>query len=336
MVFFNESEQKLFKDSFVTAQKIAQIEKTALRPQNKWRRIEAILSLGYAQEAAALKTLRQTILDRDEDVAYFSMLALGQIKSIESAKILLDFLKKNTPSRFKVVSILEDFPPGIIDEVGKLLEDKSGAVRFWAVRLISEFKPERYLKNIEELTRDESEEVRAAACESLGQMGKKEAKDTLSKCLKDEFWLVRANAVKALAKVCGKECLPEVMYLINDGSLSVIDSVKDVMTANIQAALPYIEKFFSGPDGTAKRAAVEALEESGYVVNMFNGILSGNDKERAESINLLEGMIKSQACLGLASALSSFSGPARRKLLSVIADINRPLAEQLSREAGRL
>lgn len=327
IVFFNETEQKLFKDSFISPKRIAQLERISLKARNKWLRIEAILSLGYTQDLSALRILDKTILDKDEDVVYFSMIALSQIKTAQSAKILIEFLERNASAGFKIASILESFPPEITAKLSTLLKSESPLVRFWALKIISKFRPAEFIKDIENLTLDKQEEVRAAACECLGGIGERKAQDSLSKCLKDDSWLVRVNAIRALTRILGKDCLPEVMPLINDGSLSVIDAVKDCLVINIEAALPYIEKFLSGEDGVAKRVSVEALEASGYTVEILKGILSPDLSRKTSSFKLLEGMIKSGARFGLEPAINNFEEVSRKKLLEIVDAINSKFKE---------
>lgn len=322
LVFFNESEQKLFKDCFVNAKRLAQLERIAFKSRNKWLRIEAILSLGYAQDLSALNILNKTILDKDEDVAYFSIIALGQIKTVQSAEILIGFLEKNASLGFKIASILESFPPEIIRKLSPLLKSEFPLVRFWALKIITKFKPAELIKDIESLILDESAEVRAAACECLGAIGKREVKNSLSKCLKDDSWIVRVNALKAFSQILGKDCLPEAMKLINDGSLSVIDAVKDVVAANIEAALPYIEMFLSGEDGIAKRVSIEALEISNYIVEILKGVLSPDASRKTASLKLLEGMIKSGARFSLEAASNNFEPDSRNRLLEIINNIS--------------
>ena len=332
IVFFNESEQKLFKDCFVNAKRISRLGRIALKSRNKWLRIEAILSLGYTQDVSALNILKETILDRDEDVAYFSIIALGQIKILQSAEILIGFLEMNPSLGFKIASVLESFPPEIASEFIPLLKSELPLVRFWALKIVTKFKPAGLIKDIEGLTLDKQEEVRAAACECLGAIGNRGARDSLSRCLKDDSWLVRVNAIKAFSQILGKDCLPEVMQLINDGSLSVIDAVKDVVAANIEAALPYIEKFLSGDDGIAKRVSIEALEISNFTVEILKGVLSPDPNRKTASFKLLEGMIKSGARFGLEPALSNFEEEPRKKLLEIINNISIKFKEAMDKK----
>ena len=262
-VFFNESEQQLFKENFITADKIRALESSAKRPGNKWRRIEAVMALGYAQADSSLDILEKTLCSKDEDISYFSALAIGQISTMRSVSILMLFLKEKPPLRRKAASILENLSPDITDEIIKFTNDPEPEVRAWAARLLSKSVSKEYVKKVEALAEDASPEVRAAACESLSKLNDKNSKRILLNCLKDDIWFVRMHAVRALSKIFGKEAIPEILALLNDGSLSVLDSVKKAMVDNIDEALPYINKIFEGTDELAKKICKEAIDLSG-------------------------------------------------------------------------
>lgn len=328
-VFFNEAEQKILKHCFASAQRLERIGKIARTSWNKWRRVEAILSLGYAQDESCLGTLKESINSKGIDISYFSIIALGQIRSVASAKILLDFLKRRRLYQYKIFSVLEIFPVQIAEEVVGLIDDKDPQVRAWSLKLISRLEAEQYLKKIEEMTLDKSEYVRAAACDCLGGFGRKGSKDALARCLRDDSWLVRVVAVKALSKAMGEECIPEIMGLINDASLSVIDSVKSVVTEYIEAALPYVEKFLHSNDEIARRVAIEALEVSGYITKLFKNILAVSEEEKKAAMRLLEGLILSHAHFGLQVALAGFGEEKRKKILGIIREISKDMADYL-------
>ncbi len=220
------------KACFVTENKIDEIKRIALKSRNKWRRIQAIISLGALDDPAVLGVLESGLADKDENVAYFSMLALGQIKNLPSAKILLNFLDKHIYSGYKIVSLLEDFPPLIVEEVVKTTQSHDPFVRFWCLKLLAKFKPVQYLSQILNLTKDPSGDVRAAGCECLGEMGAFQAKDALIFCLKDEVWFVRMRAIRALAKILKSECIPLITPMLKDSDLLVRESAKNAIALN--------------------------------------------------------------------------------------------------------
>jgi hypothetical protein len=334
--FFNEAEQNILKSCFVSVEKSSAIEKIAASSWNKWRRVEAILTLGYAQGHSSVNILKKTINDRDPDIAYFSIIALGQIKNISSAKILLNFVKKRSSCRYRIFSFLESFPHEIADEVIGLANSLDQEVRGWAIRLISRLKASQYSQKVEELTKDKSSQVRAAACDCLGEFGRKGPASTLVRCLTDDSWMVRVSAVKALFKVLGKEGLSEIMARINDGSLSVIESVKALISGNIETCLPYVEKFLYGDDEMARRVSVESLEASGYIAQLLKDVLTGQEKDKDTAGRLLKGLIISRAYAGLEVSLSSLPADEQRKLLDIIRKIDEPAAGILEKNiAGR-
>jgi hypothetical protein len=312
--FFNDSEQKFLKDCFIDPKALAKLEKTAKESKDKWRKIEAMLCLGYTQMKSAVGILKDTILSKDRDIAYFSIISLGQIKTVSSAGVLLDFLKKDPANSYKIVSILETFPPDITDDVIRLTDYHDPLVRYWAVTLLSKFVSGVHIRKLEKLIEDAIPEIRAAACDCLGNAGGMEAGPALIKCLKDDNWLVRSRAVRSLAKVMGSSCLPEVTALINDPSWEVVDSVKTVMTEHIEDSLPYIGRFLAGGYEVAKKYSVLALQDSGYLVKLLNEAISG----KSEAIKLLKDVIKSRVHSGLDAALGSLDPLTREKALEIL------------------
>ncbi|MBI1883335.1 MAG: HEAT repeat domain-containing protein, partial [Chlamydiae bacterium] len=124
LAFFNKSEQEIFRKIFLHQDRIARLGKIAHLSRNKWSRIEAILSLGYCQSPSLSDVLKKSLWDKDEDICYFSMIALAQTKTIVSAKILLDFLKQRPLYHHKIVSLLGQFPQEISAETARLLKDQ--------------------------------------------------------------------------------------------------------------------------------------------------------------------------------------------------------------------
>ena len=261
-VFFNEAEQKFLKHCFVTPQQLARLERIASHSINKWLRIEAMLCLGYTQKEEAVDMIKRSLSSGDRDIAYFSMISLGHIRTVGSGRALLKRLKKDTLNSYKIISILEGFPESITRDVAELTGDRDPAVRRNAAMLLSKFDTSHYAKELKRLVRDDSPEVRAAACDCLAadRSDKAGAAKMLKECLKDGNWLVRARAVFALERLMGAKAVDEVMDMMNDASWSVLDALRSVMIAHIEAAIPYIEKFLAGDYDIAKKYAIAALQ----------------------------------------------------------------------------
>ncbi|MDD3905016.1 MAG: HEAT repeat domain-containing protein [Candidatus Omnitrophica bacterium] len=262
-VFFNRSEQELFKKCLIASKSVGVIEKTAMRSGNKWRRIEAIIALGHLGTEGAEKIIKNALLSTDTDTRYFSAMALGRIKTKASAGILLDLLKKDRLIRRKVVSLLETFPAGDASDAAiEMTGEKDPNLRFWILKLLAKLKPAKYRKQIEKLLDDTSDDVRAAACECLGAIGDKASEPALIKCLSDDAWLVRMHSVKALSAILADRSISIIINSINDGSLFVLESVRDAMKEHIRAAMPHIKKIFEGKDDFGKKICIEAMESA--------------------------------------------------------------------------
>jgi len=326
-----EFEREL-KGCFADVGRINEIEKAAKSSGNKWHRIQAIISLGYADSRGALKILKNSIEDKDEDVSYFSMLALGQIKSYPSAKILIDCLENHRYSGNKIVSLLTNFPPEAIDAAIEAAETKDSVASFWVIKLISRFKFKKYLRRMEALADEGPDDVRAAACECLGKIGAPEARDALIRRLDDKVWFVRMHAVRALREVLGKECVPEIVGLIKDETWLVRDTVKKTMVYNIETSLPYIEKLIDEDDKAMGKDCVEVLEDAGYLKILFKDLLSEDAQLKKKAARLLTDIIRWGAHLGLESTLIEFGREQQRHILRSIAAVDEALSEHIDKK----
>ncbi|MBI1869686.1 MAG: HEAT repeat domain-containing protein [Chlamydiae bacterium] len=330
LAFFNKSEQEIFRKIFLHQDRIAQLEKIAYLSRNKWSRIEAILSLGYCESPSLSDVFKKSLWDKDEDICYFSMIALAQTKTIDSAKILLDFLKQRPLYHHKIVSLLGQFPQGISAETARLLKDQDPSMRFLGLRILVGLKPQHLVKEVEALTSDTSGDVRSAACECLGDMRDRRSVVALLKCLEDDLWLVRASAVKALEQILGARSIPMIVHLIKDNSWLVIASVKKAIAKHIEDALPYMEKIFHGKDELAKKICVEIIETSGHAVHLCRNLLSENPGQKRQAVSIIDGILKSSPGYGLQVALNDLKSDERRAVLQIMQGINQECSKAMN------
>ncbi|MDD5454596.1 MAG: HEAT repeat domain-containing protein, partial [Candidatus Ratteibacteria bacterium] len=323
-VLSGEFGQRL-KICLASSGKIKDIENVAIRSRDKWKRIEAIISLGYADSPLALDILKKSVLDRDPDISYFSILALGQIRSSPSAKILLDFLAGHIDSSNRIATLLEKFPSSVAEEVIRLTESQNELVRFWAIKILSKFKQVQYVEKIESLAVDQSADVRAASCECLGEMGLGRSKDVILPRLKDEAWFVRMHAVRALSRILGPESISEIAGMIKDDSWLVRDSVKSAMIENINESIPYIERLADGGELKVLKDCAEVLEDSNYLDIILKDISSVDTDAKKRAVKLLNAVVKSGAHLGLEAILAGMEENLRKDVLGLISDMDKVL-----------
>ena len=326
-----EVDQRI-RDYFASGAKIEQIESAARKTGNKWRRIEAIISLGYVNSPGAAEILKRSLYSADEDMSYYSLRALGQIKNNAAARILLEFLGVHADSGYNIALTLETFPPEIAEELFQALESPLQPVRYWALKVIGKFKFQGNngrVTRIIELSRDDNADVRAAACECLGGLDAPGIKEALTDRLGDKFWFVRMHAVRALDNVLGPLSLPAVAKLIKDPSWKVKEGVKNIMVQNITAALPYIEDNLAHGDEPTCRACADALIDSGYILIILKHLLSGQKGLEEKAAHLLAGLIKCKIYFGLKKAVDNFVPEEQTRLLQVITALDGDTARRI-------
>lgn len=332
--FFNKSEQEILKEYFADKKHIPKLEKIVNKSGNKWSRIEAILSIGYCEIDSLLPALKKSLWDNDEDIAYFTILALAQLKTLDSAKTLLDFLKTRSFYRSKIVSVFGQFPHEISGETMELVKSENPTVRFWGIKVLTEIKTHQYLHEIEQFTKDKSAEIRSAACECLGASGNKNVVPALEACLKDEMWLVRMSAVKAIERILGTDSISIIIPLIKDNSWFVIDSAKNVIAKHIESAIPPIEKILEGKDELAKKICIEAIETSGYVSRLYRDIFSGDTDKKKRALSILSNILKSSPGYGLQTALYDLNKDEMLAVLQAFKTINKEWVEAVEAKLG--
>lgn len=311
--------------------KIPDIERIAKNSRRKWRRIEAIIMLGYLNSANALGILKQSLCSRDNDIAYFSLVSLGHIRNTESARILFANINNKAFSGYKIASMLESFPPDIVEILIKGLEDQDENLRLWSIRLLSRFKPKQCAKRISDFVTDPSADIRAAVCECLGEIAADGFKEAIQKCLNDNIWYVRLQAVIALEKIFGAKSVTAIASLLKDGNWLLRERVKDIMIKYFSESLVSIERFLLEENQDVKQSCIEIMDASGYRDKILNDIVSGDIETQNKARVWLKTMIKAGAHFGLEGILSRYSPDIRQNILNAIAAVDKDKAEYISK-----
>lgn len=169
-IFPNEFSEK-FMSCVSVSGRVDKAEKAAGSSWNKWRRIEAMITIGYLKTPHAVKILAKAIRNKDADISYFSALALGYVKNAEAAKALFDAVRSHLISGYRIAAILEGFPAEIIeDELARHLKSRDETSLFWAIKLAVKFKFKKYASMIKHLESDKSPVIKAAAIEGAKEL----------------------------------------------------------------------------------------------------------------------------------------------------------------------
>lgn len=324
------------QESMISPSQLAHVKRIAQRSQDTWQRVEAIYILSLVSPDTALEILKKTIKNKNTNIRYFSLLALGAIKNKESATLLLENLNNPAFSAHKIISLLENFPDDIAEEVIKKTSDRDPIVRIWCVKLLSRFTKKQYFEKIKEFAHDVSLEVRAAACECLGEYGNLEARESLLKCLSDNAWLVKMQAARSLDKLFGKEYLNEISQLLKTEEWFLKETIKDIMLGHFNDALPQIEQFMQSGDETIRRDCVEILENANYITVIFENLLHNTSTSIVAQLRLLKMIVKTRAHLGIENALNTFGKIENEKILEIIGAFDPELKNHVENKLKNL
>lgn len=330
-ILFNKDEREYIKKCFAEKGNLDHIRRVAEKSRNKWQRIEALLSLGYAEDAWSLPILEGGLFNKDEDISYFSMMSLSEIKNRDSACILLAFLKTTKTRAHAILSLLEKFGPDIDDDILELSSSEDPKVRYWAVKLITTRDMLYAADSVKKLLSDPSPDVRSAACDCIGRLKETTAKDELIERLGDGAWFVRMNAVRALSRIYGKNAMPNIFPLILDPAIFVKESVKSAIAKDVEAAIPYIGSMLEEGDPLSKQEVIEALETSGYIKRVLDDIAYKDGKDHSLAFILLEKMLKASVRFGIGSAAERYDKTGRTKILAAVRKISPELAGRIEK-----
>jgi hypothetical protein len=239
------------------------VERLARRSLRKWTKIEALLTVGYLNTPNALSILTDSVLSGDDDVAYFSLIALGQIKNSSSARAIMSFLSKRPSSGYRVAPVLERFPEDIAEVLLESAGSREERVRYWSLRILSSFSLEGYAGRLARFTEDPSPDVRAVACDCLGRTGSPEAVERLKAMIREDLWFVKIHAIRALEGIQGPGCAGYAIGLLGERHWFVRENAKDILVRHAGAAAPRIKETIARSGGDIRKELKEVLERAG-------------------------------------------------------------------------
>lgn len=305
----------------------------AAHGRKKWDRVKALLCLGYLPDPVSEAILRHAVRERDENLSYYAMLALAQIRTRANAQFLLATVAQRPEKGQKIAALLETFPPVIVPELLQALRHSQKEVRFWSLKLLTKFNPEDGRPEIERLTADPSPDCRAAACECLGQLRDPQSVTALKVCLSDTHWFVRMRAVRALEQISGIQDLKmHVENLLADSSIYVRLSAQDLLVRHArEPGIPWLP-LLQHPDEQVRRHALGALADANEVVRLLYDFSSPDTQIRAEARTLLQAMIQTRLYFGLKRHLDPLDEATLAPILEWLTTVDAGLAQTLKKQ----
>lgn len=191
----------------------------------KWERVRALYDLGWLADANTLPVLYRAVADRDDDVAWAAVVALGGMNDPIADQVLLELLDDERFAASRIAEVLDSSryrrPVAVLQERAKASTPRS---LFWIAYLLGRSGDVAALTPLFELAGHSSPDVRAAVAEAFGRLGNQSAIGKLQEMARDEAWFVRLHASRSLGDLAARNSIPVLEAATQDTSWWVRNS----------------------------------------------------------------------------------------------------------------
>lgn len=188
----------------------------------------------------SLQSLHELLNDDDPNVKIGIIRALGEIKSVESAKPLEKLL------------------------MSEILDIKSDEICRMTIDSLGEIASVESVKVLCKLSKDASETIRYSAIRALGNIGSPKSMTYLVEALCDSESIVRLKAVEAIGNMSEKSLWAPVTDMLNDSSCAVrMRAAITLGKLGEQKALGFIYPMLGSRIDSERVAASQAVGELG-------------------------------------------------------------------------
>lgn len=194
----------------------------------KWERVRALYDLGWLGDSETLPVLYRAVADRDDDVAWAAVVALGGMNDTVADQVLLELLDDDRFAASRVAEVLDSrINPLSVPVLQERTEASTPRSLFWIAYLLGRSGDPAALTPLLELANHSSADVRAAVAEALGRLGDQSAVGTLVEMARDEAWFVRLHASRSLGDLAARNTIPVLQAATKDSSWWVRNSAFD-------------------------------------------------------------------------------------------------------------
>jgi HEAT repeat protein len=289
--------------------------------RRRWRRVEAILHLGWLAPPEAVDALAARLHDGDEETARAAARALAGYRERAAYDALLAALAGGRRPRSRMAAVLER--SRVRDPLPSLeaaAAHPEGPVRFWAAYLLGRTGLPGAFPALARLAVDPDPNVRANATEALGGLRHPDAVPLVRARLRDDVWYVRSHAAKAAGALRDPRLLGGVAALFRDPHWWVRQNAMLALERFGQGAVPRLAEALDDPDRFARNTAVEALGRLGAVAEQVER-LGGTGPDARAARGFLLAFGRAEGVRALEDALATAAPRAQERLVEVLAEV---------------
>jgi len=259
------------------------------------RRIHACYLLGLLGTERSVDVLIKRLNDRRAEVVSASIIAIGEIGSLEGLKYLLKIYKAASPTHtWLIASVISRFPTrDIYSEIVKLLSggtlppDKA----ILLIKVLASFHFDESLNLLINLYKNSPNiDVRIAALSALGKINDLTSVKLIFEALHNERWEIRAIACNLIGEMGLKGASYRLLPLLQDKNWWVRRNAAYALVNLGKIGIHTLLNFLETNDRYARDIIAHTLEESGVIedsVMIITGNKSGDTKEAREILKAL-------------------------------------------------
>ncbi len=327
------NKQELMKEAVIKLGLLTFIQKwlSSILPTKRMRACYTLGLLGSREQAGLLTS---KLNDFNRKVVCSTIIALGEIRALETAPALFAYFRHCPQQHAWLISaICPFFGRDIYRHMRPLLTDNTlpDSKRLLLIRALSILKSPEILADLIRLYAESSNlDIRISALMTVGKINDLSSVKTVINALEDKEWEVRAVAAGIIGEMAIKGAAYRLVMLLKDSNWYVRkNAARSLSRLGLIGISALVDSLDSG-DRFARDICVQTLEENGIIEEMLEELGRGESKKMELAAKMMRLLIKN----GYLNYLQNFSS-SNRVLQSMMSEAesnrgNRP--EQTSLE----
>jgi len=256
------------------------------------RRMRSIYTLGIIGSKRSIPIITSKLYDFNPKVCSSAIIALGEIKDISTAPMLLEFYKNcSLTHAWLVAAILPFFGSTVYKAIRPLFYDPSVNTNK-LILLIKVAMSFRLTESLRDLTilykKSKNIDVRINALLAIGKINDLITVKTIIDALKDDAWEIRAVACNIIGEMIIKGATQKLVELLGDGSWFVRRNAAAALIKLGKIGVAALIDALRTDDRYARDMVVQTLQENGIVDYIVKTLVDKDEQKRSNSAKIIQ------------------------------------------------